>query len=241
MAFSITPMLVGVRNVDQGIMTYQRGYGRRIWLPMWSFLLRELAPGGRIVLVDTGLEDFVAPPEFFADTGLTALLMEDALAERGVSPEAVRAVVNTHLHDDHCGNNQLFPQAKFYVQRAEIEACRHPHPLDYRYDEASIEGLDLVALDGDAEVLPGLSVLFTPGHTPGAQTVLVDTPGGRAVITGMCSNRENYPGSGPAVCPGVHCDAFAAYDTAQRIIALRDQGAALYPLHALEVAKAVQP
>ncbi|WP_300154116.1 N-acyl homoserine lactonase family protein [Solidesulfovibrio sp.] len=237
MPFTITPMLVGVRNVDQGIMTYQRGYGKRIWLPMWSFLLRETASEGRIVLVDTGLEDFVAPPEFVADTGLDAQLMEDALAGQGVAPQSVWGVVNTHLHDDHCGNNLLFPQAKFFVQRAEIEACRHPHPLDYRYDDAYIEGLDLVPLDGDAEILPGLSVMATPGHTPGTQTVLVDTPDGKAVITGMCSNQENFPDSGPAVCPGVHCDAFAAYDTAQRLSALRRQGAMLLPLHDLGVAR----
>lgn len=237
MPFSITPMLVGVRNVDQGIMTYQRGYGKRIWLPMWSFLLRETGPAGRIVLVDTGLEDFVAPAEFIAETGLEALLMEEALDRAGVAPEMVWGVINTHLHDDHCGNNPLFPQARFFVQRAEIEACRHPHPLDYRYEEAFIEGLDLTPLDGDAEILPGLSVVLTPGHTPGSQSVVVETYDGPVVITGMCSNRENYPATGPAVCPGVHYDAFTAYDTAQRLKDMRDHGARLYPLHDLDVAK----
>ena len=70
MTYTINPLLVGIRRVDQGIMTYQRGYGKRIWLPMWSFLLQG---GGQNVLVDTGLEDFIIPPEFTAETGLVPL------------------------------------------------------------------------------------------------------------------------------------------------------------------------
>lgn len=236
MSFSITPLLVGVRNVDQGIMTWQRGYGKRIWLPMWSFLLREKGGEGRLLLVDTGLEDFVPPQEFVDETGLHAQLMEDALAQAGVAPGDIWGVINTHLHDDHCGNNLLFPRAKVFVQRAEVLACRNPHPVDYRYDESYIDGVNLVELEGDAEILPGLKVIFTPGHTPGSQAVVVETDEGLAVITGMCCNQENFPDSGPAVCPGVHCDAYAAYDAAQALKALRQAGAELYPLHDLTVA-----
>ncbi|GAB7078961.1 N-acyl homoserine lactonase family protein [Megalodesulfovibrio paquesii] len=236
MSFSITPLLVGVRNVDQGIMTWQRGYGKRIWLPMWSFLLKEKGGEGRIILVDTGLEDFVPPPEFMDDTGLTARLMEDALAGAGVAPEDVWAVINTHLHDDHCGNNLLFPNARIFVQKREAEACRNPHPVDYRYDSTYIEDVDLVELAGDAEILPGLKVLLTPGHTPGSQTVVVETDEGPAVITGMCCNQENFPEAGPAVCPGVHYDACVAYDAVQTLKAMRQAGAELYPLHDLTVA-----
>lgn len=233
MAFTIEPLLVGVRNVDQGIMTYQRGYGKRIWLPMWAFLLREIGGQGRLALVDTGLEDFVPPEEFTRETGLEALLMEDALAKAGVDPADIAVVINTHLHDDHCGNNPLFPNAAIYVQRAEAEACRNPHPLDYRYDDSYIADVNLVELEGDAEILPGLRVKATPGHTPGSQTVLVETSEGEAVITGMCCNAENFPDAGPAVCPGVHCDAFLAYDAVQRLNELRKGGARVYPLHDL--------
>ena len=44
----------GVRNPDQGIMTYQQGYGKRIWLPVWAFLLRN---GEHTILVDSGLDE----------------------------------------------------------------------------------------------------------------------------------------------------------------------------------------
>jgi glyoxylase-like metal-dependent hydrolase (beta-lactamase superfamily II) len=236
MPYTITPLLVGVRNVDQGIMTYQRGYGKRIWLPMWSFLLRG---EDRVVLVDTGLDDFVTPPEFTEETGLEPQYMEDALAAHGLAPGDVDALVNTHLHDDHCGNNPLFPGIPNFVQRLEWEFAVNPHPLDYRYDPDLLDGPDVRTVDGDAEVLPGVRVLLTPGHTPGSQSVLVDTGAEKALITGFCCNRGNFSDTGPAACPGVHTDAVAAWDSAQRIAALaREPGIVLLPTHELDLARA---
>lgn len=230
MTYELTPLLTGVRETDQGVMTYQRNYGRRIWLPMWSFLLRG---EDATVVVDTGLDDFITPQGFEEETGLTPLFMEDALAEHGIKPEEVTAVINTHLHDDHCGNNALFTKAKVYVQQKELDFCADPHPLDHRYEPAFIEDDDIVAVDGDTEVLPGIEVFLTPGHTPGCQTVRVQTKFGPVVIAGMCSNALNFPESGPAVCPGVHTDALQAYDTAQRI---KELGARILPLHDLGLA-----
>lgn len=229
MEYEITPLLVGVRRVDQGIMTYQRGYGRRIWLPMWAFLVQG---GGKNILVDTGLDDFVAPPEFSKETGLEALYMEDALEKQGLKPEDIDIVVNTHLHDDHCGNNLLFTKAVFYIQKKELEFCGDPHPLDYRYEPDFIDNLNVKAVDGDLTIMPGIELLLTPGHTPGSQTVRVKTKDGWMVIPGFCSNKENFPAMGPAACPGVHCDAYQAYDTAQRV---KGMEGTILPLHELEV------
>jgi len=230
MAYSLACLLVGIRQVDQGIMTYQRGYGKRIWLPMWAFLLRG---SGKTIIVDTGLEDFVTPKEFIEETGLFPMSMEEALASENLSSEDIDIVINTHLHDDHCGKNPLFSKAVFYIQSIEIECCLNPHPLDYRYDPEFIQGLDIVAVSGDMTILPGLDLFLTPGHTPGCQTVRVATAQGTAIIPGMCCHRDNFPKNGPAVCPGVHSNAFAAYDTAQRI---KSMDGILLPLHALDVA-----
>ncbi len=54
MSFSSTPLLPGVRYSDQEIMTYQQGYGRQIWLPIWAFLVQH---GEKNSVVDTGLEE----------------------------------------------------------------------------------------------------------------------------------------------------------------------------------------
>jgi N-acyl homoserine lactone hydrolase len=227
--FSITPLLVGLRSADQGMMTYQSDYGKRIWLPMWSFLLRS---GSTNILVDTGLADFMAPPEFTSETGLTPLPMEDALDAAGLSPTDITIVVNTHLHDDHCGNNELFADVPAYVQSREVAFLRNPHPVDDRYDEDLLESCEIRPVDGDLEILPGLEVLLTPGHTPGCQTVKVQTPTGLVIIPGFCCNERNFPKSGAAVCPGVHGDAYQAYETAQRV---RSLGGIILPLHGLSV------
>ncbi|RPH40232.1 MAG: MBL fold metallo-hydrolase, partial [Desulfobulbaceae bacterium] len=119
MGYSITPLLTGVRNPDQGIMTYQQGYGKRIWLPIWSFLVKG---EGRNILVDTGLDEneLFVPQGFIDETGLVPQSLIECLVQEGLSVEDIDIVINTHLHDDHCGNNALFPRAVFYAHKDEI-------------------------------------------------------------------------------------------------------------------------
>lgn len=231
MNFFLTPLLVGIRRVDQGIMTYQQRYGRRIWLPIWSFLAQA---DDLTILVDTGLEDFITPDNFSRETGLVEpLLMEQALAGVGLKSNDVDIVINTHLHDDHCGNNAMFAKANCFIQQKELEACKAPHPLDYRYEPDFIEGLNLCIVAGDKEILPGVELFLTPGHTPGSQTVRISTAYGKVILPGFCCNKENFKANGPAVCPGVHSDAYQAFDSAQRVKAM---DGLILPLHELEVA-----
>ena len=229
MSYSITPLLTGVRNPDQGIMTYQQGYGKRIWLPIWSFLLQG---EGKNILVDTGLDEneLFIPQGFIEETGLVPESLLEGLIGAGLSTEDIDIVINTHLHDDHCGNNALFPRATFYAHRDEIAFCRSPHPIDHRYDTSFIEGITFVEVDREMDIAPGLTVLHSPGHSVGGLSVLVETGEGPAVITGFCCNAENFPVNGPAVCPGVHLDAIAAWESIQRIKGL---GVRILPMHDL--------
>ncbi len=231
MSFSITPPLTGVRNPDQGIMTYQQGYGRRIWLPIWAFLLRE---GDKNILVDTGLDEneLIVPADFQQETGLTPLTIADALATLNLTPEHIDIVINTHLHDDHCGNNRLFSKARFYAHGDEISFCRNPHPLDHRYDDYFIEGISYTELQGDDEILPGLQTVHMPGHTVGTLSVVVKTGQEEIIITGFCCNNKNFPVNGPAVCPGVHLDAVAAWESIQKVKAM---GIKIMPMHELSL------
>lgn len=234
MPYTITPLLTGVRNPDQGIMTYQQGYGHKIWLPIWSFLLRGQ---GHTVVVDTGLDEdeVMEPPGFSEDTGMAVTTLSEALEAAGTDPGDVDTVILTHLHDDHCGNNALFPKARFIVSETELEFCRAPHPLDHRYDEYFIENVEFETVDGEAEPLPGIRLIPSPGHTPGTLSVAVETRAGTAVITGFCCNARNFPEAGPAVCPGVHCDAYKAYDSIQAVKAMADDGAVVLPMHEMDL------
>ena len=231
MSFSITPVLTGVRNPDQGIMTYQQGYGNRIWLPIWSFLLQGQRKN---ILVDTGLDEneLIVPAGFTEETGLTPLSLVEGLKTVNVAPEDIDIVINTHLHDDHCGNNMLFPQAVFYAHKDEIAFCHSPHPLDHRYDDYYIEDIVFTELIGNEDILPGLKVLHMPGHSIGTLSVIVETGKGPAVITGFCCNGKNFPTNGPAVCPGVHLDAISAWESIQKIKAMNIP---ILPMHELSI------
>jgi len=229
--YTIRPLAVGFNETDQGIMTYQRQYGKRIILPIYTFAIMG---ADKRILVDTGIEDFMAPPDLEERIGFPVLHFEDALASVGWTPEDVDIIIHTHLHNDHCENDGLCTNAKVYVQKAELDFFHDPHPIDHRYYPDVLEGVNLVTVEGDATIMDGITVLFTPGHTPGGQSVVVETARGKAIITGLCCNAENFPVGGGVVAPGVHLDAIQAYESMKRILAAAD---IIVPIHDLEVGK----
>jgi len=229
--FVIHPLVVGINETDQGIMTYQQGYGKRIYLPIYVFYLQG---GGQKILVDTGMEEFMVPPGAAEDTGLKIMEFEEALATVNLEPEDVDIVIQTHLHNDHCENTYKCTNAKVYVQQTELDFFKSPHPIDHRYYSDLLDDSEVITVDGDTEIVPGIRVVLTPGHTPGGQSVAVETTEGTAVITGFCCNGNNFPSVGPAVTPGVHLDAIEAYESAQRVRELAD---ILIPIHDVEIGR----
>jgi N-acyl homoserine lactone hydrolase len=139
------------------------------------------------VLVDTGMVD--STPELDAEWG-------PVLREWDV-PDVV-AVINTHLHFDHCGGNRRYAGTPTYVQARELEAAVAP---DYLEEWARFDGESYVELDGDAVLFDGVSVLFTPGHSAGHQAVVVETDEGRVVLGGdvTYSMRELIDGATPSI------------------------------------------
>src|SRR6202034_4493644 len=97
----------------------------------------------------------------------------DALAELDMTPADLVLVINTHLRFDHCGQHAVFPHSPFYVQRAELNRAKRESPELYDWFDFMNARFEL--LDGDTEVLPGLSVITTPGHTAGHQCVVVQS------------------------------------------------------------------
>jgi N-acyl homoserine lactone hydrolase len=88
-------------------------------------------------------------------------------------PRDVVCVINTHLHFDHCGGNHLYAGLPIHVQARELADARALG--DYTVREwVDFPGATYVEHDGEAEVLPGIRLLPTPGHTDGHQSVLVD-------------------------------------------------------------------
>ena len=99
----------------------------------------------------------------------------------------MKVVVQTHLHWDHCLGLELnlFPNADIYVQREELRYAASPYPAHRGlYDPKVIKKLlpthaseypNIKVIEGDLKVTDGVQVLLTPGHTPGTQSVVVDT------------------------------------------------------------------
>jgi len=148
-----------------------------------------------LVLVDTGLGN--KEDAKFKDIygvvnegkgGRTGL--EDALAELGHAPEDVRWVINTHLHFDHAGGNTYreaggavrlaFPRATYVVQKGELEFARHTNERTAAsYLPPNFEPVTFMLVSGEADPLPGIRCLPTPGHVPFHQSVLVESAGER--------------------------------------------------------------
>ncbi|WP_427919222.1 MBL fold metallo-hydrolase [Streptomyces sp. cg40] len=146
-----------------------------------------------VVLVDTGFGTMFGGAEAAGELRYGDMRCSwvrrtavEALADHGIEPAEVSIVVNTHL-GDHSGDNCLFPHARFVVRAAEVAWHRAGHaPLAEQSRPAwDFPGARLEQLGpADTEILPGITCLSTPGHTPGHQSVLVEADGERSLIVG---------------------------------------------------------
>lgn len=191
-----------------------RGFDGGEW-PVHGFVVTH--PDGA-VLVDTGVG---GPEKTLNDWRVVNHSVADALADHDMAPSDIGLVINTHLHFDHCGQNAVFPHAAFYVQRAELERARRESPELSGWFDFMNARFEL--LDGDTEVLPGLSVIATPGHTVGHQSVIVasgaDTPD--VLIGDAAYTPRQYAGPpGEKLPPGQASDPTAWRDSLHRIRSL---------------------
>ena len=148
------------------------------FVPVYGYLIDH--PDGPIV-VDTGVGAGNAFVDEAYQPRLTGLV--EALRVRGVELSDVTTVVNSHLHFDHCGQNNLLYDGgtRFYVQRAEVAAVESD-PF-YTVSEWALGPPESRhEIDGDVAIAEGVTVLATPGHTRGHQSVLVEAGQERVVI-----------------------------------------------------------
>lgn len=158
--------------------------------PVLAFAIRH--PDG-IVLVDTGIGE----GNEWIETNYQprARDLREALAAAKLDPDEVRAIVNSHLHFDHCGQNREFPGIPIYVQRTELDLGHHEHTV---VEWVDFPGARYDAVDGDREIVDGVSVLATPGHTPGHQSVTVRTGDGLVLIVGQAAQDARSFATGDA-------------------------------------------
>jgi glyoxylase-like metal-dependent hydrolase (beta-lactamase superfamily II) len=112
---------------------------------------------------------------------------EEALHSVGLKPGDINLIANCHLHADHAGGNHRFPNVPVLVQRAELDAARKP---DYTFPAYAWDypGARLEIVEGEVQVAPGLRLVPTAGHSPGHQSLLVDTDRGPLLLAGQAVN-----------------------------------------------------
>ena len=127
--------------------------------------------------------------------------IEDALGEQGISLADVTGAANCHLHFDHSGQNVRLPGVPIFVQRAEWAMVHEP---DYTIPEwIDAPGLSYELLDVESEVAPGLSLIPTPGHTAGHQSLVVETSDGPVVLAGQAlQSRAEWDGATDTMSSG---------------------------------------
>ncbi len=236
MRYKIHPIVLGTKEFDKGMMTYQHGYGEKYTIPLYAWYLEG---GDKNILVDTGEMHPIRSEAREEAIGGRIYTFEQGLERYGLTPGSIDAVIHTHLHNDHCENDYKCENAVFYCHPEELNRIHDPHPLDYRYLEDYIEDAEqsgrIQTVSEDGEIFPGVSVSHTPVHTPGGLTVWVETAQGVAAITGFCVIEENFfpppaiTGLEMAVIPpGTVVNAYAAYDIMEDVKARAD---ILIPLH----------
>ena len=156
--------------------------------PIDYFVWAIIGPNGTFIF-DTGLDQAMADKRKRTITKPVA----EGLKALGVEPDTVQDVIISHLHYDHCGNYDLFPQARFHLQDAEM-AYSTGRCMCHAHQRIPFEVEDVTAMvrkvfagrvvfhDGAEEVAPGLSLHHIGGHSKGLQCVRVNTRRGSVVL-----------------------------------------------------------
>jgi len=182
----------GILNLDEGVLVAGHS-GTSLVVPVYSVLVKTEK---EYILIDTGLNPLgITNPEGTwgarAKTVRPTLTEEDAIQNRlaalGVKCEDIKKVIITHLHWDHTGGLQYFKHAKIVVQKAEHRFAYEPdHHIGGSYMRNHFDfDLDYELIEGDCAYEEGIDLLFTPGHTPGHQSVLLTCKdGSRWIVAG---------------------------------------------------------
>lgn len=235
--YQVTALKTGTLSVPKAAMTYMSDFDRVINLPIWAAAIEG---NGIKALIDTGVRDHdkwdreLNPCWREADESIEA-----ALAEIGWAMKDVDIVINSHLHYDHAENNTSFPQARFVVSRTEWEYAKDPIPsqrklYDFSWTDESITHMNyqLISVD-DFDLMPGLRLIQTPGHSKGHQSVVVNTSEGLLCVAGdaACLPESFWRPSPPGGATSIE-DGFASLErirqSAPRVFMNHDPNVAKY-------------
>jgi N-acyl homoserine lactone hydrolase len=148
-------------------------------IPVCGYVVQH--PGGTL-LFDTGISPFDDETRERYQPRVRS--PEEALTAIGLKLADIDLIANCHMHADHAGGNHRFPGVPVLVQRAELDAARGP---DYTFPVYAYDypGARLEIVEGEVQVAPGLRLIPTIGHSPGHQSLLVETDLGPLLLAGQ--------------------------------------------------------
>jgi N-acyl homoserine lactone hydrolase len=173
MKSAVTRLVVGGFLAPQSVAP-----GERVVVNAWVVRHPEAT-----VLVDTGIAEHL-PEEDRRELRFVRTPITEALSTADLAPGDVDLVINCHLHADHAGGNVTLRGTRILVQPAELAAAREP---DYTVaEDVDLEGGRYEEREGEHEPLPGIRIIPTAGHSPGHQSVSIETDAGRLLLAGQC-------------------------------------------------------
>ena len=224
----------GFMGFERSGLFYGELSGDRVQIPVTCYLIRT---SDATILFDTGLSPRAIPGLRRTDP-LARFTEEDLLVHRldslGLEPASVDLVVLSHLHYDHAGGAALFQDSELIVQQDEYSYAHYPASFFasfYYRKNFDLPDYRWRLLDGDAELVPGITALRSDGHTPGHQSLLVELPQtGPVILAGDCCYwQQSIDHETP---PGVVWDPTRAMHSIKRLKTIaRLMGGRIFPSH----------
>jgi N-acyl homoserine lactone hydrolase len=173
---------ISVRRVNYGYFVRpaeETGTGRPRVEPTLGYVVTH--PTAGVILVDTGMGRNAEVDAWYNPTRIP---LPAALKSAGTDIDEVKAVVNCHLHFDHCGGNPELAGRPVFAQAAELALARAPesHTLPELVDHP---GAQIEELTGEAEIAPHVFIVPTPGHTAGHQSLVIKQSDGTVIVAGQ--------------------------------------------------------
>ncbi len=226
--YTITPFVVGSCESPEARLLYLGDTKNNLSTIFSFFLLRGR---NKLVLIDVGFSAKYCKrymPDVRQNKDQNPIAQ---LKEHGIEPNEIDDIIITHAHFDHLSDViNLFSKAQIHIQKKEYEfVTAPPHPwFQEMVDVILIKELAKQGpqrfnlIDGECEILPGLEVMLTPGHTPGHQSIIVKTKSGRVCITG--DSILNYRNLNEDIGPGFNSNLIESLQSIRKLRELSDKG-----------------
>ncbi|MCB1749851.1 MAG: N-acyl homoserine lactonase family protein [Gammaproteobacteria bacterium] len=223
----------GVLELDKGWLTAMRDVGKKIKVPVAMYIIDH--PRG-LVVYDTGNNVAVSDGQCESYWGklcgafLAIQKREDVIDKQlekfGYKTSDVKYLVLSHMHLDHAGNMEMFPNATIVVQKAEMKTAWWPEKFQAAafvlgdYDDA--RNFNYLELDGDFDLFGDGSVvvLDTKGHTQGHQSLMVKLANTGTLF--LAGDAVYTPENEAGVIPGITWNTYESMQSINRLKMLRD-------------------